>query len=195
MSRDPDQPQNKVPAQHAESAESPTTANEGLETMKGNEGPGDRGPPEDGARTGIPDDDDAAPFEVPTDDEPTDHEPTAASASSDSRSPSDAPPTQGNRDEALPDFRERAKLLPDHATWLERPSTIKLLKFGSLGLLAATVAAEAIFVPNPKAHFEGVDGWLGFHAVYGFVTCVLMVVAAKFVLGAALKRKDTYYDD
>lgn len=92
------------------------------------------------------------------------------------------------------DFRQRATLLADHHTWLERPSTIRGLKWGSLALLAATVAAEAALIPDPKAHFEGIDGWVGFHAVYGFVTCVAMVLGAKFVLGSVLKRKDTYYD-
>ena len=31
------------------------------------------------------------------------------------------------------DFRERAKLLPDHDTWLERPSTVRGLIIASLG--------------------------------------------------------------
>jgi hypothetical protein len=129
----------------------------------------------DAAATGIPDDDDATPFGEMVD-------ATASSAA--------AAMDQASTD----DFRARAKLLPDHNTWLERPATIRLLKFGSLALLAATVVAEFVFVPESKAHFEGIDGWLGFHAVYGFVTCVLMVLGAKFVLGAVLKRKDTYYD-
>ena len=92
------------------------------------------------------------------------------------------------------DFRERAKLLPDHNTWLERPATIRALKWGGIALLAATVVAEAILIPDPTPHFEGIDGWVGFHAVYGFITCVAMVLGAKFVLGAVLKREDTYYD-
>ena len=102
-------------------------------------------------------------------------------------------PTEETPTESL-DFRQRATLLADHHTWLERPSTIRGLKWGSLLLLAATVAAEAALIPDPKAHFEGIDGWVGFHAVYGFVTCVAMVLGAKFVLGSVLKRKDTYYD-
>jgi hypothetical protein len=129
----------------------------------------------DAVATGIPDDDDANPFGEIVD----------ATAS-----PAAPPMEQASTD----DFRSRAKLLPDHDTWLERPATIRLLKFGSLALLAATVVAEFVFVPESKPHFDGIDGWLGFHAVYGFFTCVLMVLGAKFVLGYVLKRKDTYYD-
>ena len=166
------------------------SADEGWADMEGYKDAGYEGP-EDDAGTGIPSDDDASPFDA-----------TTAGADTPGGSPEDPPPTEPRAaatpvpdDEAAPaDFRERAKLLPDHDTWLERPSTIRLLKIAAIGLLAATVAAEAVFVPEPTAHFEGIDGWLGFHALYGFVTCVLMVLGAKFVLGAILKRKDTYYD-
>ena len=102
--------------------------------------------------------------------------------------------TTAEQPDAALDFRQRATLLADHNTWLERPSTVRALKWGSLGLLAATVVVEAWLLPNPEAHFEGIDGWVGFHAVYGFVTCVAMVLGAKFVLGSILKRKDSYYD-
>lgn len=91
------------------------------------------------------------------------------------------------------DFRERAKLLPDHDTWLERPSTVRGLIIGSLVVLALTIVAELIWVPHPKAHFEGVDGWISFHAVFGFVACVAMVIGSKWIVGAVLKRPDTYY--
>ncbi len=46
---------------------------------------------------------------------------------------------------------------------------------------------------HSHAHY-GVDGWFGFYSIYGFVTCVIMVVFSK-ALGFILKRKDDYYDE
>lgn len=51
-------------------------------------------------------------------------------------------------------------------------------------VLALTVAAQ--FFIKAKGYF-GIDGWLGFAAVFGFVACLLMVLVAK-VLSLVLKR-------
>lgn len=77
----------------------------------------------------------------------------------------------------------------DH--WLVRPATIRKLWWIFGAILAATVAAQ-LFV-HVHAYF-GVDGWPGFNAVYGFLTCVAMVVFAK-LLGFVLKRPVDYYDE
>jgi hypothetical protein len=74
--------------------------------------------------------------------------------------------------------------------WLTRPETIRKLWFGGCGVLALTVLAQ-IFI-HIKAHFP-FEGWFAFAAVFGFLSCVAMVLFAK-VLGGVLKRKDTYYD-
>ncbi len=74
--------------------------------------------------------------------------------------------------------------------WLTRPATIRRLWIIGYVTLAVTVALQW-FVPI-KGYF-GVDGWFGFGALFGFVSCVLMVFGAK-LLGALLKRPDTYYD-
>jgi sterol desaturase/sphingolipid hydroxylase (fatty acid hydroxylase superfamily) len=73
--------------------------------------------------------------------------------------------------------------------WLARPATIRLLwrVFGAV--LALSVAAELLF--KVKGYF-GLDEWLGFGAVYGFLACLAMVLVAK-ALGWVLKRKDNYY--
>ena len=75
--------------------------------------------------------------------------------------------------------------------WLVRAKTIRLLWIGFAVILALTVLAQ-LFVPVPD--YFTVDGWFAFYAVFGFVTCVGMVVFAK-LLGYLLKRPDTYYDD
>lgn len=75
--------------------------------------------------------------------------------------------------------------------WLQRPGTVRWLWRIGLGLLALTLLAQ-VWVPL-YAHF-GIDGWFGFHALFGFLACVAMVLLAK-LLGWLLKRPDTYYDN
>ena len=75
--------------------------------------------------------------------------------------------------------------------WLARPSTIRLLWWIFTVVLAASVAAQLLF--KVKGYF-GVDGWLGFGAAYGFLSCLAMVLVAKG-LGLVLKRPEDYYDD
>ena len=75
----------------------------------------------------------------------------------------------------------------DH--WLARPTTIKLLWRVFAVVLALTVLAQAfIYV---KGYF-GVDGWFAFGAVFGFLSCLAMVLFAKG-LGFFLKRDEDYY--
>jgi len=73
--------------------------------------------------------------------------------------------------------------------WLARPSTIRLLWRVFAVVLAVSVAAQLVF--KVKGYF-GVDGWLGFGAVFGFLSCVAMVLFAK-LLGGVLKRGEDYY--
>jgi hypothetical protein len=75
--------------------------------------------------------------------------------------------------------------------WLVRPETIRLLwRVGSV-VLALLVLGDFLIHGHPTF---GIDGTFGFHAWYGFFTCVGMVLFAK-ALGVFLKRRDTYYDD
>ncbi|MDO9519784.1 MAG: hypothetical protein Q8K97_02620 [Pseudohongiella sp.] len=75
--------------------------------------------------------------------------------------------------------------------WLVRPSTIRLLWWIFGVVLALTVVAQ-IFI-HLHDYFT-LDGFFGFYAIFGFVSCLAMVVFAK-LLGVFLKRPDTYYDD
>jgi hypothetical protein len=57
-------------------------------------------------------------------------------------------------------------------------------------VLAMTVLAQVVI--SVKGYF-GVDGWFAFGAVFGFVSCLAMVLVAK-ALGFVLKRDEDYYD-
>ena len=78
---------------------------------------------------------------------------------------------------------------PEDDAWLARPSTIRLLWWVFAVVLAVSVAVQLIFPVKGKF---GADGWFGFGAIYGFLSCVLMVLFAK-ALGTFLKRPADYY--
>ncbi len=74
--------------------------------------------------------------------------------------------------------------------WLYHRKNQRRLWLGFVLILVATVVAQVAI--HVHGHF-GYDEWPGFHAVYGFATCAVMVVFAK-VLGFALKRPEGYYN-
>lgn len=78
---------------------------------------------------------------------------------------------------------------PENDSWLVRPNSIRLLWRILWVVLALTVLAQLLI--KVKGYF-GVDGWMGFGAAFGFLSCLAMVLVAKF-LGIFLKRKDDYY--
>ena len=73
--------------------------------------------------------------------------------------------------------------------WLVRPSSIRLLWKIFIAILAATIGVQ--FLSGTDGHFV-VDGWVGFGAVFGFLSCLIMVLVAKG-LGYVLKRPEDYY--
>lgn len=79
----------------------------------------------------------------------------------------------------------------DDKHWLERPATIAWLWRGGYAVLALLVLGE--FTYHAHAYFA-MDGWFGFNAAYGFLTCVAMILFAK-LLGVYLKRPESYYED
>lgn len=80
---------------------------------------------------------------------------------------------------------------PETDHWLVRPRTIRWLWTCFIVVLALLVALQLVI--KVKGYF-GIDGWIGFGAVFGFLSCVGMVLVAKG-LGRFLKRKENFYDD
>jgi len=78
---------------------------------------------------------------------------------------------------------------PAGANWLSRPGTIRVLWIVFIAVLAATLAAELLVHLHPRFRLER---WFGFHAVWGFLSCVAMVLFAN-LLGLFLRRPDDYY--
>ena len=85
---------------------------------------------------------------------------------------------------------------------LDDPKTIRKLWLRFAGVLGLLVLLDPKLLellhvlehdPHHGPHFV-VDGWPEFYAIYGFLTCCLMVFGSKLVIGKLLMRPDTYYD-
>lgn len=73
--------------------------------------------------------------------------------------------------------------------WLARPESIRLLWIVFSVALMITLVLQ--FITDLNGDF-GIGGWLGFAAIFGFGSCLLMVLVAR-VLGFILKRDQAYY--
>ena len=70
-----------------------------------------------------------------------------------------------------------------------RTKTVKKLAYGILVLL---VAADFI-IPRHEIHFFG-DKVPGFWSLFGFISCVLIIVVSKWLGHDWLLRDEDYYD-
>lgn len=80
---------------------------------------------------------------------------------------------------------------PEVWTWFDHPQNIKRLKIGFYIVLVLLVLPD--FFMHKHSLFSPVEAWPGFYAVFGFVSCVVIILVSK-LLGFVLKRKEDYYD-
>ena len=73
----------------------------------------------------------------------------------------------------------------------DKPGNVRKVLYGLFGCLVLLLALEP-FVH--KHSFFAWEKWFGFFAIYGFVACVLLVLAAKYILRPLVKREEDYYD-
>ena len=74
--------------------------------------------------------------------------------------------------------------------WFYRKSSIKKLYISALIILGVVLFVEYFIILPP--HFS-IEKIFGFHAGFGFLSCIVLIVFAK-LLGFLVKRKDDYYD-
>ena len=74
--------------------------------------------------------------------------------------------------------------------WFYRKYIIKKLRISSLVILGLVLLAESFIQLHP--HFD-IERLFGFYAIFGFLSCVGLIIFAK-LLGFFIKRKDDYYD-
>jgi hypothetical protein len=72
----------------------------------------------------------------------------------------------------------------------DNPQNVKRLLRIFYTTCAALFGAE-FFIHRHLDH--AVESWYGFYAIYGFVACVALVLAAKELRKAAMRKED-YYD-
>jgi len=75
-------------------------------------------------------------------------------------------------------------------------SNVKLilrLLFGACGFFILLDLLFAFGWADKEAHF-GWENTIGFYAAYGFVSCVLLVLVAKYLLRPLVIRDEDYYD-
>jgi len=74
----------------------------------------------------------------------------------------------------------------------DKPANIKRL-FGVYCSSLVLLLVLDLFLAK-HANFPW-ENWPEFYAVYGFVACVALVLAAKYLLRPLLMRKEEYYDE
>ena len=74
--------------------------------------------------------------------------------------------------------------------WLERPGSVGKVIRALVGICIAVVAAD--FFYEKHGHYSW-ENFPGFYALFGFVSCVALVLAAT-QLRRILKRDEDYYD-
>jgi hypothetical protein len=80
--------------------------------------------------------------------------------------------------------------MTENKHWLVRPRSIRVLWIVFIAILAVITMGDLLI--DGYSYF-GIDGIFAFYSWFGFLVCVGMILFAK-VLGALLKREDTYYD-
>ncbi len=74
--------------------------------------------------------------------------------------------------------------------WFYKKNTIKKLRIISSALFVLILLTEFFVALHP--HFD-IEKIFGFYAIFGFLSCVGLIIFAK-LLGFLIKRKDDYYD-
>ena len=78
----------------------------------------------------------------------------------------------------------------DRKYWLDEPGNVKKIIWALFAVCAALFLADAFY--HKHSHFE-VENFFGFYAIFGFVVCVALVLAAKG-MRLFLMRSEDYYD-
>lgn len=73
---------------------------------------------------------------------------------------------------------------------MAKPALLKRIGLVTLALLVVI----DFFLPRPYLHFVW-DSLPGFSAVYGFVSCILIIVVSKALGKLWLLKPEDYYDD
>ncbi len=76
--------------------------------------------------------------------------------------------------------------------WLDDRRNVRKLLFALYAACALLFAADLLYHKHAEIGF---DGWFGFYGVWGFVACVVLVLAAKELRKLVSRPPDYYGDD
>lgn len=74
--------------------------------------------------------------------------------------------------------------------WLDDKRNVRKIIWALVIVCAGLFVADAFYEKHP---YFAAEEWFGFYALYGFVMCVGLVLAAKW-LRTILMRDEDYYD-
>ena len=74
----------------------------------------------------------------------------------------------------------------------DKPANIKRLFRVYYSSLVLLLVLDLFLAKHANFPWEN---WPEFYAVYGFVACVALVLAAKYLLRPLVRRKEEYYDE
>ncbi|MHB8057767.1 MAG: hypothetical protein ACYDHC_07720 [Desulfuromonadaceae bacterium] len=80
---------------------------------------------------------------------------------------------------------------PQELNWLDDPKNIRTVRYVFYVVLVLLVLPD-LFV-HKHTLFYSIEAWPGFYALFGFVSCVAIILISK-LLGYVLKRSENYYD-
>ncbi len=75
--------------------------------------------------------------------------------------------------------------------FFDKPGNLK--KFLKV-FFASLIVLIVIDLFVPKHPYFAIGGYPSFYATFGFVACVVLVLAARYILRPLVKRKEDYYD-
>lgn len=73
----------------------------------------------------------------------------------------------------------------------DKPANVKRLLWTLYSCLIGLILIDLFIAKHPYFPWEE---YPSFYAAYGFVSCVLLVLAAKYILRKMVKRREDYYD-
>jgi len=81
--------------------------------------------------------------------------------------------------------------MSDHQKPSVEPKAVRRIIIALVVICAACVLLDFFYEKHGHLSFENIPG---FHAAYGFISCVLLVIAAT-QMRRFVKRDEDYYDD
>lgn len=75
----------------------------------------------------------------------------------------------------------------------DKPANVKYTIIAFFSACILLLVLDFVLPKHDHAHFS-FENKPAFFAIFGFVSCIILVVIAKYVLREMVKRKEGYYD-